>query len=114
MQKPKTALMLGLAMLAGSTLASMGDAEARDRHVRVLNASNDVLVVLQASNVTRRTWEEDILGHNVLFPGQATLANLNDGSGQCLFDMRAIFRSGRQEIRRNVDICRVKRWTITD
>ncbi len=42
-------------------------AEAQDRRVRVINNTGQIMVRLQASNVNRRTWEEDILGRNVYY-----------------------------------------------
>jgi hypothetical protein len=89
-------------------------AEAQDRRVRVINNTGQIMVRLQASNVNRRTWEEDILGRNVLRPGQATMANLDDGSGQCLFDLRATFAGGATATRRRVNICQITSWTIND
>jgi hypothetical protein len=102
----------GIACLAFGFSAS--PAEAQDRRVRVVNNTSQLLVKLQASNVNRTSWEEDILGKNILRPGQATVANLNDGSGQCLFDLRATFRSGATATRRRVNVCQISSWTIND
>jgi hypothetical protein len=107
------AVVFGLA-LAGMALALPSTADAQDRRVRVINNTSQTMVKLQASNINRTSWEEDILGRNVLRPGQATRANLDDGSGQCLFDLRATFASGATAIRRRVNICQISSWTIND
>ncbi|MGL4439967.1 MAG: hypothetical protein ACRCUE_11915 [Bosea sp. (in: a-proteobacteria)] len=89
-------------------------ADAQDRRVRVVNNTSQVMVRLQASNINRTSWEEDILGRNVLLPRQATRANLDDRSGQCLFDLRATFRNGATATRRRINICQISTWTIND
>jgi hypothetical protein len=103
-----------LAMSAGATFVAMTEAAAQDRRVRVINNTSRTMVMLQASNVARRTWEENVLGGYVLRPGQATMSNINDGTGACLFDLRATFAGNIRAVRRNVNVCRVRSWTITD
>lgn len=103
---------LGAAALLAVMLPAA--AEAQDRRVRVINNTSQIMVKLQASNIGRKSWEEDILGKNVLMPGSATMANLDDGSGQCLFDLRATFRSGATAVRRRVNVCTITSWTIND
>ena len=104
----------GVCALAFSTAFAVSEASAQDRRVRVINNTSRTMTMLQASNTSRRTWEEDILGRNVLYPGQATMANINDGSGACMFDLRATFQGNVRAVRRNVNVCRIKSWTITD
>jgi hypothetical protein len=110
--------MLRMTMLAaaaaGTLLASASATEALDRRVRVINNTSEVMMKFQASNRDRRTWEEDILGRDVLRPGQSVVININDGSGYCVFDFRATFRSGATATRRQVNVCRVASWTIND
>jgi hypothetical protein len=102
------------ASLALVIAAYAAPVQAQDRRVRVVNNTSQILVKLQASNVNRTSWEEDILGRSVLQPGQATRANLDDRSGQCLFDLRATFRNGATAVRRRVNVCQVSTWTIND
>ncbi len=61
-------------------------AAAQDRRVRIINASNVIVNSFQASNTSRKSWEEDILGSSVLAPGQSVMVNINDGTGACMFD----------------------------
>lgn len=86
-----------------------------DRRIRVINNTSYTMLTFQASNVARRTWEEDILGRNrVLRSGESIVVNLNDGSGYCVFDLRARFLGGREATRRRVNICQISSWTIND
>jgi hypothetical protein len=109
----KRSIFLILATTIG-VAAATAPAAALDRRVRVINKTGETMMKFQASNRDSRSWEEDILGRAVLNSGQAVNININDGTGYCVFDFRATFRSGAQVVRRNVNVCKVASWTITD
>jgi len=96
------------------TFLPAGDATAQNwnRKVVVINGTNVVVNSFQASNIKRNTWEEDILGKSVLQPGQRVTVNIDDGTGACLFDFRAILSNGRKVELRRVDVCHITSWTI--
>jgi hypothetical protein len=83
-----------------------------DRRVLIINGTNTVVRAFNASNIKRKTWEEDMLGKRVLQPGQSFTANIDDGTGACLFDFRAVLSNGRNVEMRKVDVCRIRSWTI--
>lgn len=99
-------------VLAIVVLAFVGNATAQDRRVVIINATNSVVNNFYASNINRKTWEEDILGKGVLQPGQQVTVNIDDGSGACLFDFRAVLATGRRVELRRVNVCQVSSWTI--
>ena len=105
---------LGLAAAAFFTLLGAGsqDAAAADRRILVINDTSVPLVTFNASNVTRKSWEEDILGQRVLPPGERVVVNINDGSGSCRFDLRAIFADKDVVIRRDFNVCTQTYWRI--
>lgn len=84
-----------LATLAFGFMSS-DTAAAQDRRVRIINASNVIVNSFQASNTSRKSWEEDILGSSVLAPGQSVMVNINDGTGACMFDFKAVLANGRK------------------
>ena len=110
--------MLKIALLVASvatfSLISTGPGEALDRRVRVVNDSSRTMTKFQASNKSSKSWEEDILGTDVLKPGQSVVVNINDGTGFCVFDLRATFQGGATVVRRNINICKISSWTIND
>ena len=89
-------------------------ASAADRRIRLINESSQTIVEFHASNVGRSGYEEDILGRRVLAPGQSVVINLDDGSGYCKFDFLTVMRSGQKITKRNVDICQISSYRITD
>ncbi len=99
------------AFLAAATLFSTA-ADAADRRVEVVNASGRTMMEFYASNVNRSSWEEDILGNNVLEAGRSLVINIDDGSGACRFDFLAVLDGGRRVEQRNVNVCEISRYTV--
>ncbi|MBI4225477.1 MAG: hypothetical protein HY617_04110 [Candidatus Sungbacteria bacterium] len=88
--------------------------DSHDRHVLVINRTSYTMVRFHASNRSRGGWEEDILGNDVLRPGYQVRVNIDDGSGYCRYDFRAVFNNGQEIVRYDVDVCRVSKWTLFD
>jgi P pilus assembly chaperone PapD len=89
-------------------------ASQADRRVRLVNNSSKTIMSFYASNVRRDRWEEDILGNRTVAPGQSVSINIDDGTGACNFDFKTVMRGGQEVVKRNVDVCRVATYTISD
>lgn len=92
---------------AASALFLAGTASAEDRHVMVTNGTSYVLVQFYASNAGMLSWEEDILGVDVLMPGEQVMINIDDGTGACIFDFKGVFDDGDSVINYGIDVCSV-------
>ena len=106
-----------MTVLAGAALFSTtitSSAKNYDRSIEVVNNSHLAITSFYASNITSDSWEGDILGHGVLPPGTHVRVNLDDGTSYCRFDLKTRFADGTSVIRRNVDICSVTLYTLTD
>ena len=93
---------------------SAAPANAQDRHVQVVNETQHAITHFYASNVDRGTWEEDILGENVLPVGASANINIDDGSGACLYDFKAVFEDGEELVRNGIDVCTTTTYTYTE
>lgn len=100
-----------LAGLAAAALAS--PALAEDRHVMIINETHNTMVHFYASNSSRTSWEEDILGDRVLKPGQQVRINIDDGTGACLYDFRADFDDGDKLTRNGINVCKITSYRYT-
>jgi hypothetical protein len=107
----KTSLIAGLAFLG---LAATQPASADDRRIQLDNESGNIVVSFYASDVGSASWEGDILGARVLFSGHFARVNLNEGSDHCYFDFKTRFSNGSTVVRRNVNVCRLDRYTLSD
>jgi hypothetical protein len=112
---PRLRYLVMATVMAMVLLAQMSpEAQALDRRVRVINNTSYTMTHFYASNITRRGWEEDILGDDVLISGSSLRVNIDDGTGHCRFDLKAVFANEAKVIRNNVDVCRIGSWTIHD
>lgn len=105
---------LALAVMVATTALTPGMAAAEDRRVRIINETRHIIVRFYASNVNATSWEEDILGSSVLKPGGSVTVNIDDGSGYCLFDFKAVFDDGNSLVRQRVDVCKISSYRYTE
>lgn len=94
-------------VLAGLALP----AQALDRRVRIVNETGYTIVRFYGSNKGSTSWEEDILGSEVLRSGQSVVINFNDNSGYCIFDFRAEFEDGDVLEKTGVNVCEIGTFT---
>jgi len=83
-----------------------------DRHVMVVNNSSATVTQFYGSNAGADSWEEDILGADVLPPGGSVNINFDDGSGYCTFDFKAVFADGTSAVESGIDVCTTSQVTI--
>ncbi len=105
---------MAIAATALATLAAASTASAEDRRVRIINETNHTIVRFYGSNAGTTSWEEDILGDDVLRPGQSVMINFDDGTGYCKFDFKAEFDDGDEVIKSGVDVCEISSFRFTD
>jgi len=83
-----------------------------DKRVLVVNQTGETVWRLYGSRSTTNSWEEDILGPNVLPNGQSIRINFDDGTGSCIFDFRFELRSGRVLEDYGINVCQVVSYTV--
>jgi len=97
---------------AGTTTS--GSTDGQDRHVTIANNSSQTVMQFYASPVTSENWEEDMLGANVLSSGTSINANIDNGTNECNYDLKAVMADGQEHIQNGVNVCAVSQWNITD
>jgi hypothetical protein len=111
----KPLILLALSSLAlaacdtGTTYSSGG---GYNRNVLVVNNSGLTVTQFYGSNIGSTSWEEDILGANVLPAGSSVNVNFDDGSGYCTFDFKAVFADGSSVVENGIDVCATSQVTI--
>ena len=101
-----------MALLIAATVSTT--AMALDRRVVIVNDSPNALVGFSASNVSDNYWSGDILGQNVIMPGESVVVNFDDRSGYCRFDFKATFYDGYKSwetMSFKVNVCKVGTYT---
>jgi hypothetical protein len=92
-----------------TTVTTTGGA---DRNVRIVNSTGYTMTHFYGSNAGTSSWEEDILGVDVLYSGQSVNINFDDGTGYCTFDFKAVFSDGDSVIQPNVNVCSIGTFTF--
>lgn len=106
-------LLLGLgALTLTACVEDTGGSTSVDRRVTIINNTNTAIREFYGSNVGADSWQEDILGADVLPAGRSVTINFDDGSGYCTFDFKAVFVDGSSLVDQNVDVCTTGRVTF--
>jgi hypothetical protein len=113
---------LGTASVAAAEPVVVADkvavsaAQSRDglnRRVRIHNNTGWTMTHFYASDSRVTSWQEDMLGRNVLAAGRSVMMNIDDGSGACLYDFKARFSNGQELTRFNVNVCQIADYYYT-
>ncbi|MGY2051366.1 hypothetical protein [Methylobacterium sp. JK268] len=105
-----TRILLSTAMIM---IISSQVAMAANRHVDIVNKTGLTLKHFYASSIGSNNWEEDILGRDTIANGETFDIDIDDGTGACRFDFRAVFQNGSEIIKRNINVCEISTFTYT-
>lgn len=108
-----TALLAAISIAAVPGIASAAS-DGKDRHVIVRNISSQAVYYLYASPVTSDTWEEDLLGDRTIPPGDSINADIDNGTDECIYDLKVELKDGKEYVQREVNVCAVSSWIIGD
>ncbi len=86
-------------------------ASAQDLEFALINMSGYTLVEFYTSPENVWSWEEDILGDDVLESGYALNITVADGRTQCIYDMLMVFDDG-DRLEDTVNMCEMGSYTI--
>ncbi len=113
-----TRLLIAALAVVGVAFAVAGAAEAQskdghDRRVMIINDRSSDMLRLYGSRTTSGEWEESIFT-TPLRTGAKRVINFDDGTGACLFDLRAIFRDDLTVHQWSFNVCREEYWRVVD
>lgn len=94
-------------------LLTAAPALAQDVSYELSNQTSLTLMEFYAGPATSGEWGEDILGAEVVAPGESGTVTIADGSGECLYDFRSVFEDGTELVEQH-DICTMASYTLTE
>ncbi len=110
---PALALVAALALLTAGTRHTFAD----ERDFTLINGSSAVTIThVYVSASTVDDWQEDILGRDVLEPGDSVnihFSKFDADAGQCNYDIRVDGAGGEQGFLWNVDLCSTNTVTFS-
>ncbi|RUM98926.1 hypothetical protein EET67_04585 [Pseudaminobacter arsenicus] len=105
-----------LAASMAACVASVSVAKADNLVFTLKNGTNSVLTEFYASPANVEQWEEDILGRDVLNPGETAQVTIADGRRVCKYDLRFEF-SEDSDLDTTTDtqnLCEMESYTIEE
>jgi hypothetical protein len=96
-----------------SACADVSTISSRNRIVEVGNETGVTMTRFHASNTSRTKWEENIFGTDVLATGRSINIDIDDGSGACMFDLKAEFADGDIVVENDFNVCTQASWTVS-
>lgn len=101
---PFAAALAAAALLAAPALA-------QDVTYTLDNQTGLTLMEFYTSPASSGEWGPDILGSEVVGPGEAGTVTIGDGSAECVYDFRSVFEDGSELVEQH-DICSLESYTL--
>ena len=109
----KYAVLLGVVLAISGFTAHAQSGDQENRQVKVINRASAPIYHLYISNVDEDNWGPDQLDWNEsIGTNQYILINMDDGTGHCLYDIKAVLSDGREAVERHVNVCTIGTWTV--
>jgi len=109
--------LLGAVSVSALVLPTAAEARCNDganRRIRMVNNTDYTIRRMYGSNQQAQTWQEDVLGDNVLSPGQSVVVNWDDNTCSCLFDFKVVYSDGDTSTKGGVNVCSVSQFTFNN
>lgn len=115
----RTNTILTIAATAAAILIAGGIAHASsndglNRHVVLHNTTDTTIYHIYATNSGSSNWLNDTLASNeVMVSDEEMNYNMDDGTGYCLYDIKAVFRNGEVRTGYKLNMCTAHHIDIT-
>ena len=103
-----------LALAAWLVCWGAAQAEGGRHGLDLVNRSHGTVRSFFVSAAGTEHWKEDLLGRRGLLPNHFVQLDLDDTAGACRFDLKVVFNDGTSVVYRNVDICKLRTYAVTD
>ena len=107
-----SAAAVALLLVSGCTTTTSSGGRDADRRVIIINETGQTFVRFYGSRATTQSWEENILDGDTLPNNEQIVIDFDDGSDDCIFDMRADLSDGQEMVKNGIDVCRVTAVTF--
>jgi len=87
-------------------------AMAEDRRMVVINKSDEAITGLAASPIDYSKWDYNMLQGDAIPVGGKRIADFDDGTGYCRYDLVATGAKGGRWEHYNVNVCVGESWTL--
>lgn len=100
------------AVVMAATAFPMSASLAANRNVEIINRTGVTMSGFYASRVSTSDWEENIIKGQPLRSGKSVVIDIDDGTGACRFDFKAVFTDGDEVISEDNNVCKLEKFTF--
>jgi hypothetical protein len=106
-------IALGSTLLLSAICLTPKTALAQRQDFVFYNNSDRTVRELYVSPWYSDSWEEDVLGSDVLFSGRRTRIRFYNSNGDtCFFDIKIVFRGGRSMQKTRFNLCQLNQVSV--
>jgi hypothetical protein len=104
--------MFGLALVAVLAAPSTASAQAK-QNFSIVNKTGYTISEVYVSPAKAKSWQEDILGSDVLANAATIEISFSRRERSCLWDLKVVYDDGESAEWDNFNLCQVSRITIS-
>jgi hypothetical protein len=111
---PAVVLSIGLLVAGLMTLVMVPTSTAQGTDAvtfTLINGTDATIMEFYAAPPSSQEWEEDILGEDVLEPGESVNITIDDWREDCHYDFLAVFEDESELMHENISICGGEEYT---
>ena len=96
--------------------SGIANAEYLDRRIRIHNMTDKRIVELYGSPIDARGYGYNMIQgpEDWIRAGQTRVADIDDGTGYCRYDLKVVRADGAVAEKYNVNVCELTDWWIYD
>lgn len=83
------------------------DSLARNKIVHIVNRSDQIVKAIYKINKDKTVKPINLLGRNPLKINRSIDIDFDDGTGQCYFDVKVVFKSRKFTVAENINVCEI-------
>ncbi len=102
-----------ITLIIGSFYAMLVQADEL-KFIRLVNNTDQAIFFFYASPQSSRSWRSDRLGSSVLLANYNIRIDINDGTNQCVYDLKAVFEDEQYTTRYGVNVCDGFKWILRE
>ena len=100
------------ALAAAAIVFAQAPAFAGDQDFDVVNKTGYPIKHLYVSEANNNSWDEDVLGRDVLNDGESFELNFAKGEKTCNWDMKVVYDDGEAAVWQALNLCKISKVTL--
>lgn len=97
-------------LLAVSAIIATAAHAQQDKNVKVVNGTAEAIVEFYASHKRATGWGRDLLGSDTIPARDDQTFNIDDGTANCLYDLKAVFGNKKEAETYSFNVCSRSEW----